>query len=169
MQKTMLNKSKIKYISEDKKITTAWEKRTGLQLPFENFPIGGYKTNVSHREDIGNSAKNGIDNIPHVKRFSLDVPVQQTKDLIADRTQKMNAHENLRFSINIDDDFDSIIDPYAKERSHEDVLKEGEEALGSVHVSASNTYRLAQKLVSDYGLTGQTRTLSADLQKVFVV
>ncbi len=165
----MLNKSKIEYISEDKKITTAWEKRTGLQLPFENFPIGGYKTNVSHREDIGNSAKNGIDNIPHVKRFSLDVPVQQTKDLIADRTQKMNAHGNLRFSINIDDDFDSIIDPYAKERSHEDVLKEGEEALGSVHVSASNTYRLAQKLVSDYGLTGQTRTLSADLQKVFVV
>ena len=58
----MLNKSKIEYISEDKKITTAWEKRTGLQLPFENFPIGGYKTNVSHREDIGNSAKNGIDN-----------------------------------------------------------------------------------------------------------
>jgi hypothetical protein len=87
----------------------------------------------------------------------------------ADRTQKMNAHENLRFSINIDDDFDSIIDQYAEaeEGSHEDVLKEGEEALGSVHVSASDTYRLAQRLVSDYGLTGQTRTLNADLQKVF--
>ena len=41
MQKTMLNKSKIEYISEDKKITTTGEKRTRLQLPFENFPVGG--------------------------------------------------------------------------------------------------------------------------------
>ena len=79
----MLNKSKIEYISEDKKITTAWEKRTGLQLPFENFPVGGYILNISHREGISNSEQEGIDNIPHVERFSIDVPVQQTKDLIA--------------------------------------------------------------------------------------
>lgn len=55
MQKTMLNKSKIEYISEDKKITTTWEKRTRLQLPFENFPVGGYMSNISHREGISNS------------------------------------------------------------------------------------------------------------------
>ena len=72
----MLNKSKIKYISGDKKITAAWEKRTGLQLPFENFPFGGYKIHISQREDISNSAQNVIDNIPHVKRFSLDVAAE---------------------------------------------------------------------------------------------
>ena len=49
----------------------------------------------------------------------------------------------------------------------EDVLKEGEEALGSIHVLAADTYRLAQKLVPDYGLSGQTRALNSDLQKVF--
>lgn len=61
MQKTMLNESKIEYISEDKK-TTAWEKRTGLQLPFENFPVGGYMSNISYREGISNSEQEGIDN-----------------------------------------------------------------------------------------------------------
>ena len=39
--------------------------------------------------------------------------------------------------------------------------------LGSIHILAADTYRLAQKLVSDYGLSGQTRALNSDLQKVF--
>ncbi|MDD6363065.1 MAG: hypothetical protein PUG18_07430 [Lachnospiraceae bacterium] len=68
MQKTMLNKSKIEYISEDKKITTTWEKRTGLQLPFENFPVGGYMSNISHREGISNSEQKVL-----IIRYSLNI------------------------------------------------------------------------------------------------
>lgn len=87
-----------------------------------------------------------------------------------------NTITGLRHSLNIDDDIDAVFDDDLDEPfdDHtvssirgEDVLKEGEEALGSIHVSAADTYRLAQKLVSDYGLSGQTRALNADLQKVF--
>ena len=104
------------------------------------------------------------DSVPNVRRFSIDVdhPVQQKNNLVAgdnaDRTQKMNAHENLRFSINIDDDLGAVFDDELDAPSGglkgngirgEDVLKEGEEALGSIHISAADTARPVQQSVFD--------------------
>ena len=103
-----------------------------------------------------------------MEHFSLFYPVKNRN--IASGSEFDKRNEDVRYSINIDDDPDAVFYGYDENESRdggEDVLKQGEEALESVHVSASDTYRLAQRLVSDYGLTGQTRTLSADLQKVF--
>ena len=58
----------------------------------------------------------------------------------------------IRYSLNIDDDLDAVFDddldaPFGGLKESgirgEDVLKEGEEALGSIHISAADTYRLA--------------------------
>ncbi len=58
----------------------------------------------------------------------------------------------IRYSLNIDDDLGAVFDddldaPFGGLKESgirgEDVLKEGEEALGSIHISAADTYRLA--------------------------
>lgn len=84
----ILNQSNIEYVNPDKKITTSWQKLTRLQLPFMNLNAGGYSNTISHSANISN-------NIPYELYKAGDN---------ADRIQKMNSHENLRFSINVDNE-----------------------------------------------------------------
>lgn len=79
--------------------------------------------------------------------------------------------QKIRYSLNIDDDLDAVFDDDLDAPSGclkgngirgEDVLKEGEEVLGSIHVSAADAARPVQKSVFD----GETADMRAKMRAV---
>ena len=79
--------------------------------------------------------------------------------------------QKIRYSLNIDDDLDAVFDDDLDALSGglkgngirgEDVLKEGEEVLGSIHVSAADAARPVQKSVFD----GETADMRAKMRAV---
>ena len=80
---------------------------------------------------------------------------------VVQESNEVNAkqdYQKIRYSLNIDDDLDAVFDddidaPIGGLKESgirgEDVLKEGEEALGSIHISAADTARPVQQSVFD--------------------
>ena len=131
----ILDQSDVEYINPDKKNTANWQKLTRLQLPFMNLHAGGYINNIA-------------------SGFEFD-----------------KRNENVRYSLNIDDDLgavfgDNLDVPSGGLKGNgirgEDVLKEGEEVLGSIHVSAADAARPVQKSVFD----GETADMRAKMRAV---
>ena len=87
------------------------------------------------------------------------------------KSMQSRIDQKIRYSLNIDDDLDAVFDddldaPFGGLKESgirgEDVLKEGEEVLGSIHVSAADAARPVQKSVFD----GETADMRAKMRAV---
>lgn len=103
----VLNQVKVRTLYDVTKIRSTEDSRIHAEFSTPTPSDAPTSSITLHHEDVyktpvSSDGKRHSLNIPETRHFSLDVdkPVQQTKD----RTQKMNAHENLRFSINVDNE-----------------------------------------------------------------
>ena len=87
------------------------------------------------------------------------------------KSMQSRIDQKIRYSLNIDDDLGAVFGddldvPSGGLKGNgirgEDVLKEGEEVLGSIHVSAADAARPVQKSVFD----GETADMRAKMRAV---